>query len=279
MFVKGTTKQYQITIDPKKVTQVEKGIPYVRFDTSALNYMALATIKYDYIPFINYFYTDWIKLVPIDLKTSNKRIGYIVGAGDKVPEALEEMGYDVVLLTEKELARNNLQQYDAIITGVRAFNTDDWMNRYYDKLMEYVRNGGNYIVQYSQANNIRGKMGPYNFVLSGKRVTDENAAVTFLKPEHEVLNYPNKITQDDFKGWIQERSIYHADRLDSNYQTILRMNDPGEAPDDGALVIAKYGKGYFTYTGLVFFRELPAGVPGAYRLFANIIELNRKKEM
>jgi hypothetical protein len=244
-----------------------------------LNYMALATIKYDYIPFINYFYTDWIKLVPIDLKTYNKRIGYIVGAGDKVPEALEEMGYDVVLLTEKELARNNLQQYDAIITGVRAFNTNDWMSRYYDKLMEYVRNGGNYIVQYSQANNIKGKMGPYNFILSGKRITDENAAVTFLRPEHPVLNYPNKITQDDFKGWIQERSIYHADRLDSNYQTILRMNDPGEAPDDGALVIAKYGKGYFTYTGLVFFRELPAGVPGAYRLFANIIDLNRKKEM
>jgi LmbE family N-acetylglucosaminyl deacetylase len=279
VFVKGTTRQHEITLDPKKVTQVEKGIPYVRFDTSALNYMALANIKYDYIPFINYFYTDWIKLVPIDLKTYNKRIGYIVGAGDKVPEALEEMGYDVILLTEKELAKNNLQQYDAIITGVRAFNTNDWMNKYYDKLMEYVRNGGNYIVQYSQANNIRGRMGPYNFVLSGKRITDENAVVTFLKPEHPVLNFPNKITQDDFKGWVQERSIYHADRLDSNYQTILRMNDPGESPDDGALVIAKYGKGYFSYTGLVFFRELPAGVPGAYRLFANIIGLNRKKEM
>ncbi|MGZ3853347.1 MAG: PIG-L family deacetylase [Flavisolibacter sp.] len=278
-FAKGTTRQYQFTIDPKKVTQIEKGIPYVRFDSSAVNYMALATIKYDHIPFINYFYTDWVKLVPIDLKNYNKRIGYIVGAGDKVPEALEEMGYDVVLLTDKELARNNLQQYDAIITGVRAFNTNDWMNKYYDKLMEYVKNGGNYIVQYSQANNIRAKIGPYNFVISGKRITDENAAVTFLKPEHPVLNYPNKITPDDFKGWIQERSIYHADRLDSNFQTILRMNDPGEAPDDGALVIAKYGKGYFTYTGLVFFRELPAGVPGAYRLLANIIDLNRKKEL
>ena len=278
-FLKGTTRQYQFTIDPKKVTKIEKGIPWVRFDSSALNYLALATIKYEHIPFINYFYTDWIKLVPIDLKNYNKRIGYIVGAGDKVPEALEEMGYDVTLLTEKELARNNLQQYDAIITGVRAFNTNDWMNKYYDKLMEYIKNGGNYIVQYSQANNIRGKMGPYNFVVSGKRITDENAPVTFLKPEHQVLNYPNKITQDDFKGWIQERSIYHADRLDPNFETILRMNDPGESPDDGALVIAKYGKGYFTYTGLVFFRELPAGVPGAYRLLANIIDLNRKKEL
>ena len=236
-------------------------------------------IRYEHIPWITYFPKASANLVAIDLKTYNKRIGYIIGAGDKVPEALEAMGYDVVLLTEKELARNNLQQYDAIITGVRAFNTNDWMNKYYDKLMKYIENGGNYIVQYSQSNNLRGgRMGPYNFVVSGKRITDENAPVTFLKPDHPVLNFPNKMTQDDFKGWIQERSIYHADRFDSNFQTILRMNDPGEAPDDGALVIAKYGKGYFTYTGLVFFRELPAGVPGAYRLLANIIALNRKKE-
>jgi LmbE family N-acetylglucosaminyl deacetylase len=241
-------------------------------------YLAMRSINYDHIPSIRYFYAENVKILNLDLKIYNKRIGYIIGAGDKVPEALEEMGYDVVLLTEKELARNNLQQYDAIISGVRAFNTNGWMNKYYDKLMKYVENGGNYIVQYSQANNIRGKMGPYNFVVSGKRITDENAKITFLKPDHPVLNFPNKITQDDFKDWIQERSIYHADRLDSNFQTIFRMNDPGEAPDDGALVIAKYGKGYFTYTGLVFFRELPAGVPGAYRLLANIIALNRKKE-
>jgi hypothetical protein len=122
------------------------------------------------------------------------------------------------------------------------------------------------------------RSGPYNFVVSGKRITDENAAVTFLKPEHPVLNFPNKITQEDFKGWIQERSIYHADNLDAHYETIFRMNDPNEQPEDGSLVIAKYGKGFFTYTGLVFFRELPAGVPGAYRLLANIIALNRKKE-
>jgi LmbE family N-acetylglucosaminyl deacetylase len=276
---KNTVQQFQVTIDPKSITKIEKVIPSVRFDSSSLNYMALASIKYEHIPFINYFYTDWIKLIPIDLRIYNKKIGYIVGAGDKVPEALEEMGYDVTLLGEKDLAQDNLQQFDAIITGVRAFNTNDWMSKYYDKLMTYVQNGGNYIVQYSQANNLRaGKMGPYNFVVSGKRVTDENAKVTFLQPDHPVLNFPNKITQDDFKDWIQERSIYHASNLDPNFQTIFRMNDPGEAPDDGALVIAKYGKGYFTYTGLVFFRELPAGVPGAYRLLANIIALNRKKE-
>lgn len=242
-------------------------------------YLAMRSINYDHIPSIRYFYGDGVKILNLDLKTAGKKIGYIIGAGDKVPDALEQMGYEVTLLTEKELARNNLQQFDAIIAGVRSFNTNDWMSRYYDKLMRYVQNGGNYIVQYSQSNNLRGgKMGPYNFSVVNKRITDENAAVTFLKPGHQVLNYPNKITQDDFKGWIQERSIYHAGSIDSNYQAILRMNDPGEEPDDGALVIAKYGKGYFTYTGLVFFRELPAGVPGAYRLLANIIALNLKKE-
>lgn len=242
-------------------------------------YLTMRSINYNHIPSIRYFYVNPVKLLNLDLKTYNKRIGYIIGAGDRVPDALEQMGYEVTLLTEKDLARNDLQQYDAIITGVRAFNTNDWMSKYYDKLMTYVQNGGNYIVQYSQANSLRGgKMGPYDFALSNKRITDENAPVTFLRPDHPVLNFPNKITQDDFKGWRQERSIYHADRLDSNFQTILRMNDPGETPDDGALVIAKYGKGYFTYTGLVFFRELPAGVPGAYRLLANIIALNRKKE-
>jgi LmbE family N-acetylglucosaminyl deacetylase len=238
----------------------------------------LHTIRYEHIPYINYFSDAVNKYVVLDVKTEGKKIGYIVGAGDKVPEALEQMGYDVTLLTEKELERNNLKQFDAIIAGVRAFNAHDFMGRYYNKLMKYVQDGGNYIVQYSQNNNIRSpKIGPYNFTVSSRRITDENAAVTFLKPEHPVLNFPNKITQEDFVGWIQERSIYHADNWDGNYEAILRMNDPGEAPHDGSLIVTKYGKGFFTYTGLVFFRELPAGVPGAYRLLANIIALNKIK--
>ena len=241
-------------------------------------YLTMRAINYDHIPAIKYFYGDAIKVLNLNVKTEGHKIGYIVGAGDKVPQALEQMGYEVTLLTEKELERTNLQQFDAILSGVRAFNTNDWMGKYYDKLMKYVQDGGNYIVQYSQNNNIRApKIGPYNFTVSGKRITDEGAAVTFLKPQHPVLNYPNVITQDDFKGWIQERSIYHADGWDAGYEPILRMNDPVEAPHDGSLIIGKYGKGFFTYTGLVFFRELPAGVPGAYRLLANIIALNKIK--
>lgn len=246
---------------------------------STTAYLSLRTINYDHIPSILYFFGSSVKLLNLDLKTEGRRIGYIVGAGDKVPEALEQMGYEVTLLTEKELERNNLKRFDAIIAGVRAFNADDWLARYYDKLMAYVEGGGNYIVQYSQNNNLRAKMGPYNFTVSNRRITDENAAVTFLSPQHPVLNFPNKITADDFKGWVQERSIYHADAWDPHYEPVLSMSDPGEQAHSGSLIVTKYGKGFFTYTGLVFFRELPAGVPGAYRLMANLIALNKLKGM
>lgn len=281
---RNDTKNYTFTLNGDKlgrrnVDNLYGFINGMEGKKELAGYLAMRSISYDHIPSIRYFYSDNVKILNIDLKTAGKKVGYIIGAGDKIPEALEQMGYNVTLLTEKEISRNHLQQFDAIIAGVRTHNANAWMPKYYDKLMKYVENGGNYIVQYSQANNLRGgKMGPYNFSVVSKRITDENAPVSFIKPEHPVLNFPNKINQDDFKGWIQERSIYHADRLDSNFQTILRMNDPGESPEDGALVIAKYGKGYFTYTGLVFFRQLPAGVPGAYRLMANLIALNSINE-
>lgn len=237
-------------------------------------------IRYDHIPWINYFHKSAVAVKYIDLKTYNKKIGYITGAGDKVPEALEQMGYEVSLLTDKELSRNNLGQFDAIITGVRAYNTHEWMNKHYEKLMKYVHEGGNLIVQYNTSNQIgpvRAKIGPYNFNITRTRVTDENAPVSLLKPEHPVFNFPNKIGEDDFKGWIQERSIYHAADTEGKFEKLISMADPGEKANEGSLLVAKYGKGWFTYTGIVFFRELPAGVPGAYRLLANIIALNKKK--
>jgi len=239
------------------------------------------TIRYDHIPYINYFKEAVLTVKKFDLKIVGKKIGYIVGAGDKVPEALDQMGYDVTILGDKELSRNNLQQFDAIITGVRAYNTDPWLSNYYDKLMKYVNNGGNLIVQYNTVNfvsNVNQKIGPYNFTIVNRRVTDENAEVKFLDPNQSVLHYPNEIDQNDFKGWIQERSIYHAANFDkNNFETVFSMHDPGENDDDGSLIIAHYGKGTFVYTGLVFFRELPAGVPGAYRLMANLIALNKQK--
>ncbi len=269
--------------NPNKI----KGGPYVApgekkyIDWETKNpALDLIKISYEHIPTIVYFKPAKVDIKDMGAKIYNKRIAYIPGAGDKIPEALEQMGYDVNMLTEKELSRNSLDKFDAIITGVRAYNTNEWLNKYYDKLMKYVNDGGNLIVQYNTSNNIgpvRAKIAPYNLNITRTRITDENAAVTLLKPEHQVFNFPNKITEDDFKGWIQERSIYHGSDTSGKFEKLISMNDPGEKPDDGALMVAKYGKGYFTYTGLVFFRQLPAGVPGAYRLLANIIALNRKK--
>lgn len=237
-------------------------------------------IKYDHLPAIVYFKDSRANVVHVDLKVNGKKIGYITGAGDKVPDALEQMGYEVTLLGDKELTRNNLSQFDAIITGVRAYNTHAWLNKHFDKLMKYVSEGGNLIVQYNTSNQIgpvRAKIGPYPFTITRNRVTDENAPVTILKPDHPAFNFPNKITADDFRGWIQERSIYHASDTSAKFEQLLAIADPGEKSDNGSLITTKYGKGWFTYTGLVFFRELPAGVPGAYRLLANLIALNRKK--
>ncbi|HYC41349.1 MAG TPA: PIG-L family deacetylase [Chitinophagaceae bacterium] len=243
-------------------------------------HVGLNEIRYDHIPYIRYFTPATVVNRKLDLQTYGKRIGYIVGAGDKVPGALEQMGYEVTTLSSRELARNDLSKFDAIITGVRAYNTNEWMNNYYDKLMRYVQEGGNLIVQYNTSSNlgpVRARIGPYDFNISRNRITDERSPVSILKPEHPALSFPNRITEQDFEGWVQERSIYHASNWGTNFESVLALNDPGEKPDEGSLIIAKYGKGYFTYTGLAFFRQLPAGVPGAYRLLANLIALNRKK--
>lgn len=240
----------------------------------------LRTISYEHIPRIDYFRDAKAKFVIADIKTSGKHIGYIEGAGDKVPECLQQMGYDVVLLKEKDISATFLNQFDAIIAGIRAYDVHDWLFSKYNVLMDYVKGGGNLIVQYNRSNRIgtdNGKISPYHFTITNARVTDEEAKVDFLIPDHPVLNFPNKITDKDFEGWIQERGIYFAGSVDQNFQTVFGMNDPGESQQKGSLLIADYGKGKFVYTGLVFFRELPAGVPGAYRLLANIIALNHKK--
>lgn len=231
-------------------------------------------IEYPHIPNIIYFHKAESKLVAIDLKTSGKKIGYIPGAGDKVPDALQKMGYEVTILSAKDITENNLKQFDAVVTGVRAYNIYEWLNNSYDALMNYVKNGGVLLVQYNTNNNIgpvKAKIGPYPFTISRNRVTDENAAVDFAHPENTLMNYPNKITQKDFKDWIQERSTYEAVDFGENYKTLFSMHDANRDPSQGSLIYTDYGKGRFVYSGLVFFRELPAGVPGAYRLFANLI--------
>jgi hypothetical protein len=214
----------------------------------------------------------------VNLQIRGTRIGYIDGAGDKVPDALSAMGYTLIRLNENTVTPESLQSLDAVITGVRAYDVHEWMAGKYRILMDYIKNGGNLIVQYNR-NPVKDSagMGPYPFGISSNRVTEEDASVHFLQPENAVLHFPNEITEKDFNGWVQERGIYFATRIDPRYQAILSMHDTGEPEQNGSLIVGQYGRGSFTYTGLVFFRELPAGIPGAYRLLANIIALNQQK--
>ncbi|MEO7312981.1 MAG: PIG-L family deacetylase [Chitinophagaceae bacterium] len=238
------------------------------------------TISYDHIPTITYFPKATANLVKVDMKTVGKKLGYINGAGDKVPEALEAMGYEVKTLSEADVTDDNLKAFDAIVVGIRAYNVFEWLTNKNDIMNRYIANGGNLIVQYLKSNNVgqkRVKVGPYPFMINaGIRVTEENAKVNFLLPDHPALNYPNKITEKDFEGWVQERSTYQAEQADNHFETPIGMNDTGEKQSNGSLAIAKYGKGNFVYCSLVFFRQLPAGVPGAYRMMANLIALPKR---
>ncbi len=238
-------------------------------------------IAYDHIPTITYFPKAKANLVKIDIKTVGKNIGYIEGAGDKVPDALTAMGYSVTFLNEDDITEDNLKNYDAVVVGVRAHNIYEYLSNKNEVFKRYVENGGNMIVQYMKSNQVgagRINVGPYPFSVStGARVTEENAKVKFLLPDHPALNSPNKITDKDFEGWVQERSTYQVDQSDEHYEKLFAINDTGEKESNGSLAIAKYGKGNFVYVSLVLFRQLPAGVPGAYRLMANLIGLPKNK--
>ena len=190
---------------------------------------------------------------------------------------LRQIGYTVDELTVEDVASKDLQKYDAIILGVRAFNTMDQLKYENEKLFKYTENGGTVIVQYlTSGGMVTDKIAPYPIKIGRDRVTVEEAPVRFLDEKSEVLSYPNKITEKDFEGWVQERGLYFASEWDDHFKPVLSSNDPGEEPLSGGLLVAQYGKGYYVYTGYSWFRELPAGVPGAYRLFTNLISLGKK---
>ena len=199
-----------------------------------------------------------------------------MGAGDEVPKSLMQMGYDVKILKPEEISTERLSGFDVVMTGIRAYNVIDALAFKQNILMDFVKNGKTMIVQYNTtAALITKDIAPFPLKISKDRVTEENAEVRFLDPTNPVLNTPNKITADDFKGWTQEQGLYYPSEWDKAFTPILSSNDKGETPKDGALLIAKYGKGYYVYTGLSFFRELPEGVPGAFRLLANIIAIGK----
>jgi len=214
-----------------------------------------------------------LKCVSLDLSVRAKNIGYLPGAGDTVDDSLRQMGCTVTELTTNDLTLERLQQFDAVVTGVRLFDTHRNLGAGLAALFAYVEGGGNVVMQYNRVDGLQST--PVTLRISQERVTDERATMTFLAPENPVLNTPNKISNADFDDWVQERGTYFPNQWDAHFTPILACNDPGEAPLKGSLLVANYGTGHFVYTGLGFFRQLPAGVPGAYRLFANLISLGK----
>ncbi len=237
----------------------------------------VVTIDYDHIPYQTVVLPSKTKVVRLDIKKKGQNIGYIEGAGDVVPESLQQIGYKVTTIDPGAISTETLKSFDAIVVGIRAYNTIEELKFKQQYLLEYVKNGGNLIVQYNTSHRLKvtDNLGPYPLKLSRDRVTDENAKITFSAPNHQVLNSPNKITPDDFKGWVQERGLYFPKEWSEEYTAILAANDKGESVKKGPLLVAQYGKGFYVYTGLSFFREFPAGVSGAYRLFANMLSLGK----
>lgn len=212
--------------------------------------------------------------VKLDLKIGNEKIAYIMGAGDEVPKSLRQMGYEVTLIKPEEITQENLQNFEVVITGIRAYNTLQQLTFKQNILFDFVKEGHTMIVQYNTMDDFVTKdIAPYPLKISRDRVTEENAEVLFLEPYHSILNYPNKITAKDFSGWKQEQGLYYPSEWDKAFTPILSAHDKGETEKKGALLVARYGKGFYIYTGLSFFRELPEGVPGAIRLMANLISV------
>ncbi len=230
------------------------------------------SINYKHIPVQTLFPKAEARLVRVDL-LARGRVGYIMGPGDDVPAALRQVGYHVDVFTEKDLDTVNLSQYQVMIAGVRAYNTVNSLRYHQKRLMEYVHQGGTYIVQYTVSNGIVTSPGPLPLRLSRDRITVEEAPLSILQPQHRLFTYPSNIGPKDFEGWVQERGLYFADQWDEQYTPLLAGHDPEESEKKGMLLHTQWGKGHFVYTGLSFFRQLPAGVPGAYRLFNNMMHL------
>jgi hypothetical protein len=232
------------------------------------------TIDYGHIPLQVVLRPAAVQLVPLSIRLPAGRVGYVRGSGDSIAADLVHVGFTVDEIDEDTLRTGELGRYAAVILGIRAFNTRDAVRAAEPRLMAYVEHGGTLIVQYNTLGDT-GPIGPFPLELGRARITDETAAPVFIDPKDPVLAGPNRITAADFDGWVQERGIYFATKWDARYHPVLRFSDPGEGPLDGALVIARHGKGRYIYTGLALFRQLPAGVPGAYRLFANLIGAGR----
>jgi LmbE family N-acetylglucosaminyl deacetylase len=253
--------------------------PLLKADKNIAFHKEMIEIDYDHIPYQTVIRNSESSVVKLDIKKEGQKIAYIEGAGDEVAKGLRQIGYDVDEFHPDEIAAGTLDGYDACLVGIRAFNVHRSMRVKNDILFDYARNGGTVIIQYQTNRGLRGDIvSPISLELGRDRVTDEHSEVEFINPSHPVLNTPNKLTKKDFEGWVQERGLYFPKEWGEEYETVLGMNDKGQEQTKSSILIAKYGKGNYVYTGISFFREMPAGVPGAYRLLANLISLPKNKD-
>lgn len=270
----GETQTVPFTIKPPKGTNDRVTFKVLTDHAGRTQSWRSRTVRHDHVPPLTVRQVSQGTLVPFTFVPKVKRIGYIPGPGDRVAESLAAVGYDVTVIPEERLAREPLEKYDALVIGVRAFNANPKLAAHRERLNQYVQRGGRVVAQYntnSRIGPLTVPMGPFPLDVGRDRVTDETATMTPLNAADPVLNTPNKITAADQEGWVQERGLYFAAKWDPAYRPVFQMQDPDEAPSQGALLVARHGKGVFIYTGLAFFRQLPAGVPGAYRLFANLL--------
>ncbi|MBC2846211.1 PIG-L family deacetylase [Winogradskyella flava] len=273
---KGDIQKLVFTVIPPKNQSEGLITPMVNFNDEFYT-DELIEIDYAHIPYQSVLMPSVSKVVRLDIEKRGNNIGYIEGAGDVVPESLRQIGYNVTVIEPEQISAENLVNFDAVVVGIRAYNILDELKFKQKFLLDYVKEGGNMIVQYNTSRRIKtDNIAPYTLQLSRDRVTDESADVSILDPNHPLLNFPNKITTQDFEGWVQERGLYFPNQWSEDFTPLLAMNDKGEDSKQGSLLVAKYGKGNYIYTGLSFFREFPAGVSGAYRLFANMLSAGKE---
>ncbi|MDL5511934.1 PIG-L family deacetylase [Arenibacter sp. M-2] len=277
---KGDQRILKFVLTPPLVEDENYISPIIKVDGKEIS-KELIEISYDHIPKQSVLMPSETKVVRLDIDKNGENIGYIEGAGDEIPESLTQIGYKVQKIDPSGIQAGSLTKFDAIVVGIRAYNVVDELKFKQRYLLDYVKDGGNLIVQYNTAgrNGLdMENLAPYPLTISRDRVTDESSSVGILAKTHPLVNYPNKITQDDFNGWVQERGLYFPNQWSNEFTPILAMNDEGESALSGSLLVAPYGKGNYIYTGLSFFRELPAGVTGAYRLFANMLSLKQETQ-
>ena len=276
---KDDEQTFYFTLSPPQFEDESFISPLIKINGKEIS-KELVSIAYDHVPTQTILIPSEAKVVRLDIQKAGEHIGYIMGAGDDVPTSLEQIGYTVHLLDPTNISKGTLDKYDAVVLGIRAYNVVNELDFKQKHILDYVKNGGNLIVQYNTAGRWAAQfenIAPYPLQISRDRVTNEYSEVKIAANEHAVVNFPNKITLNDFEGWVQERGLYFPNKWGKEFTPVLEMRDDGENWKKGSLLIAPYGKGNYIYTGLSFFRELPAGVPGAYKLFSNMLSIGKDK--